>query len=99
MGFLKIGVIDGYATDRGIEYLESHCTSEGIRELFLKVAESTGNAAYLPTTGQRDITVSLGPTGEPRPTIALMVKKPAAPSREHLNCLSHRTLHLRMKWL
>ena len=64
-GFSKDWVIDGYATDRGIEYLESHCTSEGIRELFLKVAESTENAAYLPTTGQRDITVSLVPRANP----------------------------------
>lgn len=64
-GFSKNWIIDGYATDRGIEHLEKHCTSEGINKLFHEVAKSTENAAYLPNIGQRDITVSLVPRANP----------------------------------
>ncbi|MDG1358371.1 MAG: hypothetical protein P8P36_09275 [Akkermansiaceae bacterium] len=64
-GFSKEWIIDGFATDRGIEHLERHCTSEGINKLFLEVATTTENAAYFPDTGQRDITVSLVPRINP----------------------------------
>ena len=64
-GFSKEWIIDGFATDRGIEHLESHSTSEGINELFHSVALSTENAAYFPNIGQRDVTVSLVPRINP----------------------------------
>ena len=64
-GFSKEWVIDGFATDRGIEHLEKHCTSEGISKLFHNVAVSTENAAYFPDAGQRDVTVSLVPRINP----------------------------------
>ncbi len=64
-GFSKEWIIDGFATDRGIEHLEKHSTSEGIKKLFSRVAQKTENAAYFPDTGQRDITVSLVPRINP----------------------------------
>lgn len=64
-GFSKNWVIIGYANELGIEHLEKHCTSDGINKLFLRVAQSTENAAYLPELGQRDITVSLAPRFNP----------------------------------
>lgn len=64
-GFSRDWVITGYATDIGIEQLEKHCTSEGIKKLFLDVAQNTESAAYLPDVGQRDITVSLAPRSNP----------------------------------
>lgn len=64
-GFSKKWVIIGYANELGIEHLEKDCTSDGISKLFLKVAQSTENAAYLPELGQRDITVSLAPRFNP----------------------------------
>lgn len=64
-GFSKDWVITGYATDHGIEQLEKHCTSDGVRKLFLDVAQCTESAAYLPDVGQRDITVSLAPRSNP----------------------------------
>ena len=47
-GFSKEWVITGFASELGIEHLEKHCTSDGINKLFLDVALSTENAAYLP---------------------------------------------------
>jgi hypothetical protein len=64
-GFSKVWVIDGFATDRGIEQLERHCTSDGINALFYEVAVDTENAAYFPNTSHRDITVSLVPRINP----------------------------------
>ena len=64
-GFSKGWVITGFASERGIEHLEKHCTSDGINKLFLDVALSTENAVYLPDTGHRDITVSLAPRSNP----------------------------------
>lgn len=64
-GFSRDWVITGYASDLGIEQLEKHCTSDGIKKLFLDVAQCTENAAYLPDVGQRDITVSLAPRFNP----------------------------------
>lgn len=64
-GFSKGWVITGFASERGIEHLEKHCTSDGINKLFLDVALSTENAVYLPDTGHRDITVSLVPRSNP----------------------------------
>ena len=64
-GFSKEWVITGFASELGIEHLEKHCTSDGINKLFLDVALSTENAAYLPEAGHRDITVSLVPRFNP----------------------------------
>ena len=64
-GFSKEWVVTGFASERGIEHLEKHCTSDGINKLFHDVALSTENAVYLPDTGHRDITVSLAPRSNP----------------------------------
>jgi hypothetical protein len=64
-GFTKDWLITGFASELGIEHLEKHCTSDGINKLFQDVALSTENAAYLPSAGHRDITVSLAPRFNP----------------------------------
>jgi hypothetical protein len=59
IGFTKEWLISGFCNDKGLEYLESLSTRDGVKTLFRDVALATGNAAYMPDVSQRDVTVSL----------------------------------------
>ena len=65
IGFTKKWLIQGFASDKGIELLEQFSTREGIKGLFLKVALETQNNAYLPEVNKRDLTVSLRQRSNP----------------------------------
>ncbi|MCP5538314.1 MAG: hypothetical protein H7A51_19035 [Akkermansiaceae bacterium] len=65
-GFTKEWVINGYGSDKGVEYLERFSTRDGIKKLFKEVARKTGNEAYLPDVSKRDVTVNL--KQRPNPT-------------------------------
>lgn len=66
VGLVKSWVINGYANEKGLLHLEGLSTREGVKKLFNEVAGATGNQAYLPDVGQRDITVNL--KQRPNPT-------------------------------
>ena len=59
LGFDKKWVINGLANEEGLKHLSAVATREGVKKLFTEVATSTGNSAYLPDEGKRDITVKL----------------------------------------
>lgn len=57
-GFKKEWTINGFSDDKGLAYLEAASTRDGIKKIFKNVAELTGNEAYLPDVGQRDVTIN-----------------------------------------
>jgi hypothetical protein len=59
VGFIKEWKITGYARDEALEYLNTLNTREGINAHFSEIARITGNPAYDPTTGNRNITVNV----------------------------------------
>ncbi|MGB0992105.1 MAG: hypothetical protein ACPG32_06510, partial [Akkermansiaceae bacterium] len=65
-GLQKEWIIIGQANEKGIATLGEISTRDGIKDLFRKVAESTGNEAFLPDVNQRDVTVSLKQDINPR---------------------------------
>jgi hypothetical protein len=58
-GLKKNWVVNGYANDKGLIYLDEISTRDGIKKVFRAVAEDTGSQAFLPDVGQRDITVKM----------------------------------------
>lgn len=64
-GIKKEWVINGYATDLGIEHIQKFGERDGIQQLFNDVAMATGNDAYLTGVDRRDITVSFKPGDNP----------------------------------
>lgn len=59
IGFVKEWKITGFARDEALEYLNTLNTREGINAHFNEIARVTGNTAYNPTTGNRNITVNV----------------------------------------
>ena len=59
LGFVKEWKITGYARDEALEHLNTLNTREGINSHFSEVARITGNSAYNPTIGNRNITVNV----------------------------------------
>lgn len=59
LGFKKEWNISGLANDAGLKYLAEMNTRQGVQKLFSNVAKTTGNSAYLPSAGKRNITVTL----------------------------------------
>ncbi|MBK1830352.1 hypothetical protein JIN77_06425 [Verrucomicrobiaceae bacterium R5-34] len=65
-GFQKSWTIDGYMNAKGMEHLSNIGTREGVKQLFTEVAEFTGNEAYLPDAGKRDVTVTFKRLNNPK---------------------------------
>lgn len=59
VGFVKEWKITGFAKDEALEYLNNLNTREGINAHFGEIARITGNNAYSPTLGNRNITVNV----------------------------------------
>ena len=59
VGFIKEWKITGYARDEALEYLNTISTREGISAHFSEIALITGNSAYNPATGNRDLVVNV----------------------------------------
>lgn len=59
VGFVKEWKITGLARDEALEYLNNLNTREGINAHFGEIARLTGNSAYNPTSGNRNITVNV----------------------------------------
>lgn len=59
VGFVKEWKITGFARDEALEYLNNLNTREGINAHFGEIARITGNSAYNPTSGNRNITVNV----------------------------------------
>lgn len=59
IGFVKEWKITGFARDEALEYLNTLNTREGINAHFSEVARVTGNGAYSPTSGNRNISVNV----------------------------------------
>lgn len=59
VGFVKSWKISGFARDEALEYLNSLNTRDGINAHFAEVAKVTGNSAYNPSIGNRNISVNV----------------------------------------
>jgi hypothetical protein len=59
VGFVKEWKITGFARDEALEYLNSINTREGISAHFGEIARLTGNQAYSPNTGNRNLVVNV----------------------------------------
>ena len=59
IGFVKEWKITGFARDEALEHLNTISTREGISAHFSEVARVTGNAAFNPGTGSRDLVVNV----------------------------------------
>jgi len=59
VGFVKEWKITGYARDEALDYLNSINTREGISAHFSEIARITGNAAFSPNTGNRNLVVNV----------------------------------------
>jgi len=59
IGFVKEWKITGYARDEALDYLNSINTREGISAHFSEIARITGNAAFSPSTGNRNLVVNV----------------------------------------
>ena len=59
VGFIKEWKIIGYARDQALETLNTLNTREGISAYFSTIARLTGNTAFSPNTGNRNITVNV----------------------------------------
>lgn len=58
-GFVKEWKIIGFARDEALEYLNTLNTRDGINAHFNEIARVTGNSAYSPSTGNRNISVNV----------------------------------------
>ena len=58
-GFVKEWKISGHARDEALEYLNTLNTRDGINAHFNEIVRVTGNSAYSPTTGNRNISVNV----------------------------------------
>ena len=59
VGFVKEWKMTGFARDEALEYLNSLNTREGINTHFGEIARITGNPAFDPTAGNRNISVNV----------------------------------------
>ena len=59
VGFVKEWKITGYARDEALEYLNTLNTREGISAHFSEISRITGNSAYNPSVGNRNIVVNV----------------------------------------
>jgi hypothetical protein len=59
IGFVKEWKITGFARDEALEYLQSLNTREGINAHFAEISRITGNTAFSPTSGNRNISVNV----------------------------------------
>jgi hypothetical protein len=59
VGFIKEWKITGFARDEALEYLNNLNTQGGINAHFGEIARITGNPAYNPAAGNRNITVNV----------------------------------------
>lgn len=59
IGFVKEWKITGYARDEALEYLNSINTREGISAHFSEIGRITGNSAFSPNVGNRNIVVNV----------------------------------------
>ncbi len=59
VGLVKEWKITGYARDEALEYLNNLNTREGISAHFSEIARVTGNSAYSPNTGNRNLVVNV----------------------------------------
>ncbi|WP_435893817.1 hypothetical protein [Oceaniferula spumae] len=73
-GFQKEWIVNGLADEEGLKYITAISTRDGIKRLFLGVAKTTGNEAYLPEAEHRDVTVNLKQNNNPK-------FKPKSPKR------------------
>lgn len=91
IGLAKEWVIRGYASDKGIEFLEQFSTRDGIKKLFMDVARETENSAYNPDINKRDLTVSL--QQRPNPSYnAINPKKPGDTLRKSFTISISQTI-------
>ena len=59
VGFVKEWKITGFARDEALDYLNTLNTREGINAHFSEVTRITGNTAYSPSSGNRNISVNV----------------------------------------
>ncbi len=59
VGFVKEWKITGYARDESLEYLNTLNTREGISAHFNEIARITGNTAFNPNVGNRNLVVNV----------------------------------------
>ena len=59
VGFIKEWKITGFARDEALEYLNTMSTREGVAAHFNEIALITGNSAYNPAAGSRDLVVNV----------------------------------------
>ena len=59
VGFVKEWKISGFARDEALDYLNTLNTREGINAHFAEVARITGNTAYDPAVGNRNISINV----------------------------------------
>lgn len=59
VGFIKEWKITGYARDEALEYLNTLNTREGISAHFSEIARITGNSAFSPNVGNRNLVVNV----------------------------------------
>ncbi len=59
VGFVKEWKITGYARDEALEYLNTINTREGISAHFNEISRITGNSAFSPNTGNRNLVVNV----------------------------------------
>ncbi len=59
VGFVKEWKITGHARDEALDYLNTISTREGLSSHFSEMARITGNAAFKPDVGNRNLTVNV----------------------------------------
>jgi hypothetical protein len=59
IGFIKEWKISGFAREEALDYLNTLNTREGINAHFSEIARITGNEAYNPVVGNRNISVNV----------------------------------------
>jgi hypothetical protein len=59
VGFVKEWKIAGFARDEALDYLNTLNTREGVNAHFSEVARITGNSAYDPAVGNRNISINV----------------------------------------
>jgi len=65
-GFQKTWSIDGFTNAKGLQHLSGIGTRDGVKQLFSDVAQFTGNEAYRPDAGKRDVTVTFKQLNNPK---------------------------------
>jgi len=59
VGFVKEWKVTGYARDEALDYLNTINTREGISAHFSEIARITGNVAFNPSVGNRNVVVNV----------------------------------------